>query len=78
MQARPLTVEDDMRPVVEFLQDQGISQEQVRRIIVSHPPILSYRVEERLKPFFAFMKQQGIESVGQVRCMSAKVSGLLL
>ncbi|EFN53178.1 hypothetical protein CHLNCDRAFT_136986 [Chlorella variabilis] len=50
--ARKLDVEADLRPVVEFLQAAGLSQEQA---ILVHPALLSYRVQERLQPFFEYL-----------------------
>jgi hypothetical protein len=99
--ARPLSVDDDLKPLVEFLQTAGLSQEQIAKAsrqlqasgcdvccswlggaywyclaftlvdvcfcrvgfsclqaILVHPALLSYRVEQRLQPFFAFLAEQ--------------------
>ncbi|KAI3436222.1 hypothetical protein D9Q98_002276 [Chlorella vulgaris] len=56
--ARPLSVDDDLKPLVEFLQAAGLSQEQIAKAILVHPALLSYRVEQRLQPFFAFLAEQ--------------------
>lgn len=56
-QARELSVEDDMMPVVEFLVSKGLRTQDVVAVITGHPPVLSYRVGERLEPFWAYMQE---------------------
>jgi len=41
-QARPLEVEKDIMPVVEFLRSRGVQVGDVYKIISGHPPVLSY------------------------------------
>ena len=75
MQARPLNVDDDMRPVVDFLRAQGMQDSQIVRVLVEHPPILSYSVEDRLQPFFDYLQSVGISAPGDVRpaaCCAAR------
>lgn len=46
------------------------------QIITGHPPVLSYSVEERLKPFFAYLAGVGIEDVGAVVVSRPSLLGL--
>ncbi|CAK0784374.1 hypothetical protein CVIRNUC_007578 [Coccomyxa viridis] len=58
--ARQLSVEQDMKPVVESLQKHGLSQRDICKVITDHPPVLCYSAEERIYPFFEFLKSVGI------------------
>ena len=44
-QARPLEVEKDLEPVIEFMRSKGVQVGDVYKIIVGHPPVLSYAPE---------------------------------
>jgi len=59
--ARLLDVETDMRPTVEYLTTLGLSYNQIKQIILMHPPVLSYSAKERIQPFIAELKEFGIE-----------------
>ncbi|GAB4823312.1 hypothetical protein N2152v2_010358 [Parachlorella kessleri] len=53
--ARKLSVEGDLRPVVDFLLGLGLDQDTVAGIILRHPAVLCYSVEERLKPLVEYL-----------------------
>ena len=61
--ARLLSVEGDMRPVVEFLRSQGASPGTLRTVITDHPPVLCYSVEQRLAPFFEYLASVGMNAM---------------
>jgi hypothetical protein len=67
LQARILSVENDMKPVVGFLRSKGLSDRQVVEILIKHPPTLSYSVTERLEPFFNCMSDIGMKDFCSVR-----------
>ena len=41
-QARSLEVDKDLKPVIEFLHSKNVQVGDVYKIIVGHPPVLSY------------------------------------
>ena len=62
LQARELSVEADMAPVVAFLTSKGLRTPDVVAVVAGHPPVLSYSVDGRLAPFFEFMEDTvGVE-----------------
>lgn len=67
LQARPLTVEDDIRPVVDYLRSEGLQKEQIVKVFKGHPPILSYSADERLKPLFDYLGSIGFADRNDVR-----------
>ena len=69
LQARPLTVDADIRPVVDYLRSEGLQKEQIVKVIKGHPPILSYSAEERLKPLFDYLATIGFEDRNDVRAV---------
>ncbi|KAF8058891.1 MTERF6 [Scenedesmus sp. PABB004] len=74
--ARPLSVEQDMQPVVAFLQGQGLSQQQIVAVVTAHPPVLSYDVAGRLAPFFDFLASVGVSDVGAAVSRRPSLLGL--
>lgn len=66
-QARRLSVEEDIKPVVEFLLALGLDQAAVGGAIMRHPPLLCYSVEGRLAPLVEFLQQELRLSREQVR-----------
>jgi hypothetical protein len=54
--ARKLSVDDDVRPVVEWLFDQGLDKKGALRVLVDHPPVLCYSIKDRLQPFMELLK----------------------
>ncbi|KAK9811922.1 hypothetical protein WJX72_012502 [[Myrmecia] bisecta] len=74
--ARKLSVDADLKPVVEFLQSQGLSKSEVIRVISEHPPVLSYSVQERLQPFCEYLSSIGIPSPGQMLVKRPSLLGL--
>ncbi|KAL0021386.1 hypothetical protein WJX77_010953 [Trebouxia sp. C0004] len=74
--ARRLSVQEDMQPVCKFLQSQGLSQEQVVQVIMQHPPVLSYSIENRLQPFMSFLRDVGIVEPAQTVLQRPTLLGL--
>lgn len=58
--ARLLSVESDIQPVVEWLTTQGLTDPQVKQVILGHPPVISYSPSERLQPFLESLQAAGI------------------
>lgn len=69
MQARPLTVENDLQPVTSFLRQQGLTDKQICDVVSGHPPVLCYSDTARLQPLFDFLESAGIDSVSSVRSL---------
>ena len=60
--ARPLSVEDDLAPVVAFLrEDLGASRAEVRALVQAYPRVLGYDVEARLGPLVACLSELGVK-----------------
>lgn len=67
--ARPLSVDADMRPVVDFLRARGVPPARMTKLIAAHPPVLSYSVPSRLAPLFDYLESLGVEDPCQVRTL---------
>lgn len=63
VQARRLSVEEDMEPVVSFLQVSGLSIQQVSAVVTEHPPVLSYSIPDRLQPLMQYLNSVGVQDV---------------
>ncbi|KAF6253172.1 hypothetical protein COO60DRAFT_463350 [Scenedesmus sp. NREL 46B-D3] len=74
--ARPLTVEEDMQPVVGFFVEQGLSTQQIVQVITAHPPVLSYSVPARLQPFWEYMASIGVPDVAAAVARRPSLLGL--
>lgn len=74
--ARPLSVEQDMQPVVEFLSSHGLSQQQVVQVVTAHPPVLSYSVPGRLSPFWDYLAGLGVTDVAAAVVRRPSLLGL--
>lgn len=70
LQARPLSVQLDMVPVVEYLRSQGLQAQDILIVVSEHPPVLSYPVEQRLAPFFEYLRSVGFDNPSEV-CINA-------
>jgi hypothetical protein len=46
------------------------------QIISGHPPVLSYSVEERLRPFWEYMASIGVKDVGAAVVIRPSLLGL--
>ena len=46
VQARPLEVEKDIRPVIDFFHSKDVKVGDVYKIVVGHPPVLSYSPQQ--------------------------------
>lgn len=72
--ARRLDVESDLKPLLAFLTEgAGFTQEQVVKLIQAHPALLSYRVEDRLQPFFAYLTGPAPEGLALSAAQAAEV-----
>lgn len=49
---------EEMRGVVEFLVERGVEANAVGSLVIRHPAVLAYNVDNRLKPLFAYMEEQ--------------------
>jgi hypothetical protein len=58
--ARLLSVEDDIKPVIEYLESLGLDKAQVKQVVLEHPPVLSYDPRERLAPFIEGLGGLGV------------------
>lgn len=67
VQARLLSVEDDMKPVVAFLRQKGLSDKQVVKVFSGHPPVLGYDPEKRLAPVIDYLRSVGVDNPVEVR-----------
>lgn len=65
--ARPLSVHDDMRPVVECLRSHGLEHTEIARVISEHPATLCYSPTERLTPLFNYLSDLGVGPDAVVR-----------
>ncbi|CAG9463889.1 unnamed protein product [Pedinophyceae sp. YPF-701] len=74
--SRLLDVDQDIRPVVEYLRTLGLDEEEVCSVILEHPPVLCYSVEERLKPLVDFLAGIDIEDPGRVLVARPSLMGL--
>ena len=51
-------MEGDLQPVVDFLLGLGLDKSTVAGIILRHPAVLCYSVEERLKPLVEYLVEE--------------------
>lgn len=65
-----------MKPVVEFLRSRGVSDADVVKLIVGHPPLLSYNVPARLQPFWEYLAAVGCKDVAGVIAKRPSLLGL--
>lgn len=74
--ARRLSVEEDMEPVVAFLEGQGLSVRQVAAVVTEHPPVLSYSIPDRLSPLMTYLDTVGVQDVPKVIATRPSILGL--
>ena len=51
-------MEGDLQPVVDFLLGLGLDRNTVAGIILRHPAVLCYSVEDRLKPLVEYLVEE--------------------
>jgi hypothetical protein len=56
-----------MEPVVAFLELQGLSTKQISLVVTEHPPVLSYSIDDRLRPLLEYLNTVGVPDVPGVR-----------
>eukprot|EP00798_Chlamydomonas_sp_ICE-L_P030417 gene30417-35422_t len=60
--ARPLGVETDLRPIVSFLEAKGVTTSEIVQLISGHPPVLSYSID-RLEDMWEYLNSLGVTNV---------------
>lgn len=59
--ARPLNLDADIRPVVDFIRGEaGGDAAAVRALVQAYPTVLTYDVSGRLEPLVAFLRELGV------------------
>lgn len=76
--ARLLSVDDEIRPVIEFLSSLGLSDQQVKQVVLEHPPVISYSPAEQLQPFLDGLRGLGIRDPLAVVVRRPSLLGLSL
>ncbi|KAG1679167.1 hypothetical protein FOA52_000523 [Chlamydomonas sp. UWO 241] len=73
--ARPLSVDGDMRPVVEFLGARGVKSAELVQIIIGYPAVLGTAVP-KLQAFWDYLESIGVTDVGSVIITRPNLLGL--
>lgn len=76
MQARKLDVNEDIRPVLRFLLENGFTQSEISKLIIEYPILLCYNPEGRLKPLFEYLRSIGIENPDRLVMKRPSVLGI--
>jgi mTERF len=76
LQARRLSVENDIKPVVAFFERMGLSNAEIVDIISVHPPVLSYDPASRLQALVDYLSSIGITDTKQVILRRPSLLGL--
>lgn len=58
--ARKLSVDDDIKPVIEWLMNLGMDKQAVVRVLVEHPTVLCYSIRDRLQPFIDLLQSEEV------------------
>eukprot|EP00468_Gymnochlora_sp_CCMP2014_P009127 CAMPEP_0167763368 /NCGR_PEP_ID=MMETSP0110_2-20121227/13324_1 /TAXON_ID=629695 /ORGANISM="Gymnochlora sp., Strain CCMP2014" /LENGTH=160 /DNA_ID=CAMNT_0007650425 /DNA_START=159 /DNA_END=641 /DNA_ORIENTATION=+ len=61
--ARPLSIERDIRPVIDYLIGEGLTKDDLPRLITSQPALIGYDVDSHLRPLIDYLKELGVEDV---------------
>ena len=63
-----VNIDSRFRPAVAWLEDVGLSREQVAKVVAGHPAVLGYSIENNLKPTVAWLEDVGLsrEQVAKV------------
>ena len=63
-----LTVEDTLRPKVEYLMSIGVKQEDIGKVVTKHPQVLSFSIDNTMKQRIEYLKSIGVkhEDIGKV------------
>ena len=71
------SVEGSLKPTVAWLQDVGLSPQQVAKVVAACPPVLSYSLEAKLKPTVAWLGDTGLSrtQVAKAICSSPFILG---
>ena len=76
IQVRELDTEEHIRPVAAYLRELGATREQIRRMMVVHPPVCVYDVEDHLRPLVAYLGEVGVGDVVEVLTSRPSLLGL--
>lgn len=55
-------VEKRLRPTTEFLKSIGLGEQEIRRVVLNFPEVLSRDVDKILRPNLAFLKRRGFSN----------------
>ena len=58
-----LSVDEHIAPVVAFLASVGATRQQMRRIVLAYPPVLTYDPETHLRPLVRYLEDLGVPDV---------------
>ena len=72
------SIEENLKPTVEWIKGLGLSQAQVGKVIVTFPQLLGLSIEENLKPTVEWIKGLGLSQaqVGKVIATKPQLLGL--
>mmetsp|Transcript_12469 Transcript_12469/g.23452 ORF Transcript_12469/g.23452 Transcript_12469/m.23452 type:complete len:209 (-) Transcript_12469:69-695(-) len=75
-QLKELDTDVHIKPVANWLRSLGADRKQIRRIIVSYPPIIGYSVEGHLEPLVQYLQEVGVTDVISVITSRPSLLGL--
>ena len=64
------SVEGSLKPTVKWLQDVGLSHQQVAKVVAAFPQVLGYSLEANLKPTVAWLTEVGLSRTQVARVIS--------
>jgi len=70
-----VTLADNVFSVIEYLDSVGVGSS-LPELLVAHPNVLAYNVEDRLKPAIDYLVEIGVEDVAQVIAKRPSLLGL--
>ncbi|UPR02473.1 hypothetical protein HOP50_10g57990 [Chloropicon primus] len=56
-QVKEVDTDIHIKPVASFLKELGATPEQIRRMVIVHPPVVVYDVETHLRPLIAYLNE---------------------
>ena len=66
------SIETRMKPTLAWLEDVGLSQPQVAKVIAAQPQVLGYSIEANLKPTVAWLEDVGLSQPQVAKVIAAK------
>jgi mTERF domain-containing protein len=58
-----LSIEQNLKPTVQYLLDLGLTEGQVAKVLATFPPILGLSIEQNLKLTFGWLQGFGVQKV---------------